>query len=150
MKFNINVSVANPIEEDSWLNESRFAKFKHAYLYASQCTQAIPALSKITPEDVYYLYLILGDGEDDYCLNYTCKYYVIQLTVERNPKFLRSIENVYGHLCCESGSFENALRITTALKEGTLEKIRKDYPQAKLMQVTAKSTVEECTQKSIE
>ena len=49
------VVMAEPLPE--WANEPEFAWFKEAYLYASNKTQAIPALSKCTPEEIFYLML---------------------------------------------------------------------------------------------
>jgi hypothetical protein len=48
--------MAPKIKPDSWLNEERFAAFVEAYYYASGQTQAIIGLSKLEPEDMYYVW----------------------------------------------------------------------------------------------
>lgn len=54
--------MALPIEPDSWLNEERFAEFKRAYEYASSQTLAIEPLSKLSPEETYYVFAALRRG----------------------------------------------------------------------------------------
>jgi hypothetical protein len=53
---------ATPIAPGSWLHEDRFATFRAAYAYASARTQAIPGLSKLTPEDAWYVWHFLQRG----------------------------------------------------------------------------------------
>ena len=54
MKMNINVMMANTIKPDSWLNDERYEWFRTGYNYAANSTNAIPALSKVSPEELYY------------------------------------------------------------------------------------------------
>ncbi len=58
--------MAQPIGPESWLHESRFARLRHALTYAGCKTNAIPALSKITPEEAGHLFLIMQNGWDHY------------------------------------------------------------------------------------
>lgn len=48
------IQIANEVNANSWLNESRFAWFLKGYQYASTQTRSIPALSETTPENLYF------------------------------------------------------------------------------------------------
>jgi hypothetical protein len=54
--------MAQPIGENSWLQQARFEQFRSAYAYASVKTRAIPALSVIAPEDAYFVWLFIQRG----------------------------------------------------------------------------------------
>ena len=56
-------AIATTIKDDSWLNDKRHKTFKAAWEYASTQTLAITAMSKITPEQAYYLHEALKKGE---------------------------------------------------------------------------------------
>lgn len=58
----IKVYMAPRISPDSWLNEERFAEFVRGYNYACNATMAIEPLSKLTPEETYWLWSILQHG----------------------------------------------------------------------------------------
>lgn len=54
--------VAQPIGPDSWLHEPRWKLMRSAVLYAGGKPDAIPALSKITPEEAVQLYTVMRRG----------------------------------------------------------------------------------------
>jgi hypothetical protein len=56
------VAAAPPIDSDSWLNLDSYAEFRSAYAYASTQTRAIGALSRLEPEEVFYLFEALECG----------------------------------------------------------------------------------------
>jgi hypothetical protein len=58
--------IASSIRDDSWINDPKYAAFKNAWLYASSQTRAIPAMSKITPEEAYFLFDALKRGKEMY------------------------------------------------------------------------------------
>lgn len=62
----VSVAVANGVGPDSWLNEDEYKAFRAAYVYASNQSCAIPALSQITAEQAYGLYLALKRGEENF------------------------------------------------------------------------------------
>lgn len=51
----IPVKMARGIGASSWLHDQQFQWFRDAYAYASTQTQAIPGLSDVSPEDLYYI-----------------------------------------------------------------------------------------------
>lgn len=53
---------ANPIREDSWLRKPEHNWFFLAYDYASNQTQAIPALASCTPEQMFHAFEALQRG----------------------------------------------------------------------------------------
>ena len=59
----IPVLVAPQIWEGSWLQRDEFKTYRAAYGYASNQTQAIRALCKLTPEELWYVYEALKSGE---------------------------------------------------------------------------------------
>jgi len=63
MNIDIRLISANQIGESSWLMEDEFTDFRKAYEYASTQTRAISALSKCTPEEIYFVFDALKDGE---------------------------------------------------------------------------------------
>jgi hypothetical protein len=58
----LEIDVAPWISDDSWLREDRFEDFRWAYGYASTQTHAISGLSKITPEEAYYVWASIERG----------------------------------------------------------------------------------------
>ena len=54
--------MAPQIGPKSWLQEERFARFREAYAYASHRSNAVPGLSRVSPEDAYYIWLYLDRG----------------------------------------------------------------------------------------
>lgn len=60
----VQVFMAKGIGPDSWLHEARFSAFRDAYYYAAGQTRAIEALSRITAEEAYFLYVALKRGHD--------------------------------------------------------------------------------------
>lgn len=50
----VRMIVSETIKEESWLNDPRFAWFVKGHQYASHQTRAIDALSKVTPEELYF------------------------------------------------------------------------------------------------
>ena len=55
---------AQKISEKSWLNDPEYANFVAGYEYASTQTRAIHSLSKITPEEAYFIYEAIKRGID--------------------------------------------------------------------------------------
>ena len=55
---------AEKISEKSWLNASEYADFVAGYEYASTQTRAIHGLSKITPEEAYFIYEAIKRGSE--------------------------------------------------------------------------------------
>lgn len=62
----VHMPMARPIRADSWLNEDRFREFRAAYTYAAAKTLAIPGLSKIDPEEAFYVWRIIQRGVEVY------------------------------------------------------------------------------------
>lgn len=60
----MQIYIAPGIKEDSWLNrgDEEFEEFKKGYAYASAQTMAIPGLSKLSPEDLYYVWSAIKRG----------------------------------------------------------------------------------------
>lgn len=58
----LHVQVSQGIPEGSWLNLDGYAAFREAYGYAETQTRAIPALSKCTADEVYFLFEALKRG----------------------------------------------------------------------------------------
>ena len=56
------IQIAPPIETTSWLRLPEFAWFVEAYGYAATQTKAIPALSKCSPEEMYYAFIAIMHG----------------------------------------------------------------------------------------
>ena len=56
--------MAPRIGADSWLQQDRFAAFREAYAYAANTTNAIPGLSRIDPEDAYYIWSSIQHGHE--------------------------------------------------------------------------------------
>lgn len=56
--------LAPQIEASSWLQEERFAAFRSAYAYASAKSVSVLGLSKLKPEDAYFVWLMLQRGMD--------------------------------------------------------------------------------------
>jgi len=61
----MKIHIAPGIKEDSWLNrgDKEFEEFKKYYSYASTQTLAIYGLSKITPEELYYIWSAMRRAE---------------------------------------------------------------------------------------
>ena len=53
---------ASKISNTSWLNAPEYANFMAGYEYASTQTRAIHGLSKITPEEAYFIYEAIKRG----------------------------------------------------------------------------------------
>ena len=53
---------APKISDKSWLNDPEYANFVAGYEYASTQTRAIHGLSKITPEEAYFIYEAIKRG----------------------------------------------------------------------------------------
>lgn len=53
---------AQPVSEESWLREQRFSRLYRTLTYAAAKSNAIPALSKITPEEAAHLFLVMHRG----------------------------------------------------------------------------------------
>jgi hypothetical protein len=53
---------APAIEDNSWLADPKYDNFHTAYSYASSQAAAIPALAKITPEELYNVTYALNKG----------------------------------------------------------------------------------------
>jgi hypothetical protein len=58
----IRLVMAPRIVANSWLNEERFSDFRRGYEYAQNATMAIEPLSKLTPEETYWLFTIIEHG----------------------------------------------------------------------------------------
>ncbi len=52
------------ISKDSWLNEPEYTSFVAGYEYASTQTRSIHGLSKITPEEAYFIYEAIKRGSE--------------------------------------------------------------------------------------
>ena len=57
----VNVKIANKIDSGSWLNDPEFEWFRKGYEKASVSNRAIPALSKCTPEELYFAVAIITE-----------------------------------------------------------------------------------------
>lgn len=55
---------APQISKDSWLNDSEYANFVAGYEYAMTQTRAIQGLSKVAPEQAYFIYEAIKRGID--------------------------------------------------------------------------------------
>lgn len=53
---------APTIPSGSWLNDEQYAEFREAYEYARNRPQASGALSKLTPQEAYYVWQYLQRG----------------------------------------------------------------------------------------
>ena len=53
MEIPVVLQIANGIKGESYLNNPRFAWFRKGYEYAGTQTAAIPALSAVTPEELF-------------------------------------------------------------------------------------------------
>ncbi len=62
----IAVAVPNGVEPDSWLNGDEYKSFRAAYAYATTQSCAIPALSKLSAEEVHGVYEMLRRGEENF------------------------------------------------------------------------------------
>ena len=58
----IEVQLAQKIQDESWLNSEQYEWFRKLYDYASTQTLAIPTLSKVSPEALYNTLIILNHG----------------------------------------------------------------------------------------
>lgn len=58
----IPIMLAPSIAEDSWLKDAEYESFRNAYGYASTQSRAIIGLSKVTPEDAYFIYEAIERG----------------------------------------------------------------------------------------
>lgn len=54
--------IAPDIEPDSWLMQDKYTKFRTAYQYAAGKAWARPALSRINPEQAYFVWLFIQEG----------------------------------------------------------------------------------------
>ena len=61
MEIMIECHAAEPLKPESWITtDPRFKWFMEGYRYASTQTMAIPTLSKVSPEDLYFaVYAVL-------------------------------------------------------------------------------------------
>ena len=50
----MEIILPQQIDDDSWLHEERFKWFLEGYRYATTQTRAIPALVKVSPEELYF------------------------------------------------------------------------------------------------
>ena len=55
---------AQKISKESWLNDPEYADFVAGYEYASTQTRSIHGLSKITPEEAYFIYESIKRGSE--------------------------------------------------------------------------------------
>jgi len=55
---------ASIISKKSWLNDPEYSSFVAGYEYASTQTRAIHGLSKITPEEAYFIFEAIWRGID--------------------------------------------------------------------------------------
>ena len=62
----IEVCAPNGVDPDSWLNGSEHQAFRAAYVYASNQSCAIPALSRLSAEEAHGLYEALKRGEQGF------------------------------------------------------------------------------------
>lgn len=56
------ISPPPQISKDSWLNSPEYSSFVAGYEYAATQTRAIPGLSKISPEEAYFIYEAIKHG----------------------------------------------------------------------------------------
>lgn len=64
----VRLRIAPAISDDSWLCRDEYKTFRSAYDYAAQKTRAIEPLSKVTPEDAYWIHRIIQHGFDSHNL----------------------------------------------------------------------------------
>jgi hypothetical protein len=64
LDIDIPMYFAPKISEKSWLNDSEYDNFVAGYEYASTQTHAIHGLSKITPEEAYFIFEAIKRGID--------------------------------------------------------------------------------------
>lgn len=58
----MQLTTAPKISKESWLNDPEYANFVVGYEYAATQTRAIQGLSKISPEDAYFIYEAIKRG----------------------------------------------------------------------------------------
>ena len=58
----VRIISAPRISKNSWLNEPEYANFVAGYEYAGTQTRAIHGLSKISPEEAYFIYEAIKRG----------------------------------------------------------------------------------------
>lgn len=58
----INLQTANTPSENSWLNEPTYEEFMRGFNYATTQTRAISALSKCSPEEIYFVWASINRG----------------------------------------------------------------------------------------
>lgn len=63
METELTLQIANGISKESWLNDENYAKFVAGYEYAMTQTRAIPALSKCSPEEMYFAWSLINRGK---------------------------------------------------------------------------------------
>ena len=64
LDIDIPVIRAPKISKNSWLKDPEYASFVAGYEYASTQTRAIHGLSKITPEEAYFIYEAIKRGSE--------------------------------------------------------------------------------------
>lgn len=64
LDIDIPVIRAPKISKDSWLNDPEYASFVAGYEYATTQTRAIHGLSKVSPEEAYFIYETIKRGID--------------------------------------------------------------------------------------
>ena len=62
LSISIPVLAAAQINKKSWLNDEEYKSFIAGYEYASTQTRAIKGLSKISPEEAYFVYEAIKRG----------------------------------------------------------------------------------------
>jgi hypothetical protein len=68
LKVEVDVSAAPTIKDDSWLWQPEHEWYCHAHMYASNQTQAIPALASCSPEQMFHAFEALRIGAELYSL----------------------------------------------------------------------------------
>lgn len=63
-KIILNVRIAPAIAEDSWLREKRFKDFVEAYDRCRNQTQMIGPLSRLTPEQAWWVWYGLQEEQE--------------------------------------------------------------------------------------
>jgi hypothetical protein len=73
MSVKIEMLSAQEISKTSWLNESKYEWFVKGHAYAATQTRAISALSKVSPEELYFAVWLIMRGAGLPHPNAACK-----------------------------------------------------------------------------